>query len=276
MLSLNKSMQVIGVVNVTNNSFSDGGQFVNCDQAIEHGIKLAKEGAHIIEVGGESTRPGACRVDSEQEIARIAPVVESLALQGISVSIDTMRAKVAKIALEKGASFINDVSGGLADKNMIPLLSDAQVPFIIMHWQSFSTNYLHNYSIYSNIPNIVLSELLYILDIAIDGGVNYDKIILDPGLGFAKTPQENWTLLNSLSEFVATGIPILIGASRKSFLGALLEGIDGKIRAPNNRNTATAVISILSALHGAWGVRVHDVIASVDALKVLDAWKNGG
>lgn len=269
-------VQVMGVVNVTDDSFSDGGRFVDRERAIDHGLELAAAGAAIVDVGGESTRPGAVRIDPAVEAARVAPVIEALASQGITVSIDTMHADVAKVALDSGAQIVNDVSGGLADPNMAPLLADAKVPWILMHWRSVSAEHPHRAPSYADVVAEVRDELLGAVDAAVAAGVEASRLIIDPGLGFAKTAQDNWALLHALPEFVATGIPVLVGASRKRFLGALLAGADGAPRPPDGRETATAAISMLAAQHGAWGVRVHDVLASVDALAVLEAWESGG
>lgn len=267
-------VQVMGVVNVTDDSFSDGGLFLDRDRAVEHGLTLAAEGAAIIDVGGESTRPGATRIDPQVEIARVLPVIKELAGQGLTVSIDTMHADVARAALENGAKIVNDVSGGLADANMAPLLADAKVPWVLMHWRSVGTERPHEVPEYRDVVAEVRAELLSAVDAAVSAGVDPEKLIIDPGLGFAKTAEHNWALLRALPEFVGTGIPVLVGASRKRFLGTLLADADGEPRAPGGRETATAVISALAGLHGAWGVRVHDVRATVDAVKVLRAWSD--
>ena len=267
-------MQVMGVVNVTDDSFSDGGRYLDPTRAVEHALALAAAGANIIDVGGESTRPGAVRIDAAVEIARILPVVKEIAAQGITVSIDTMHAAVARAALENGASIVNDVSGGQADPDMAPLVAEAAVPWVLMHWRSVQQDQPHEVPGYRDVVAEVLDELLAGVDAAVAAGIDHDKVIIDPGLGFAKTAHHNWSLLRALPELVATGIPVLVGASRKRFLGTLLAGGDGTPRPPDGRETATAVISALAGLHGAWGVRVHDVRASVDALKVLDAWQN--
>jgi dihydropteroate synthase len=269
-------VQVMGVVNVTDDSFSDGGQYLDADRAVEHGLALVADGAAIIDVGGESTRPGAVRVDPRVETARVVPVVKELASQGVTVSIDTMHAGVARAALESGAQMVNDVSGGRADAGMAPLLAEANVPWVLMHWRSVVADHPHKAPQYRDVVAEVRAELLANVDDAVAAGVNPAKLIIDPGLGFAKTGQHNWALLHALPELVATGVPVLVGASRKRFLGSLLAGPDGAARPPDGRETATAVISALAALHGAWGVRVHDVRASVDALRVVGAWTQGG
>jgi dihydropteroate synthase len=265
----------MGVVNVTDDSFSDGGLFLDRDRAVEHGVALAADGAAIVDVGGESTRPGATRVDARVETSRVLPVIKELAGQGIRVSIDTMRAEVARAALENGAKIVNDVSGGRADPHMAGLLADAKVPWVLMHWRSVGADRPHEVPAYGDVVAEVRDELLASADAAVAAGVDPANLIIDPGLGFAKTAEHNWALLRALPEFVGTGIPVLVGASRKRFLGALLAGPDGEPRPPGGRETATAVISALAGLHGAWGVRVHDVRSSVDALKVVEAWTDG-
>ena len=266
----------MGVVNVTDDSFSDGGLFLDRDRAVEHGLALAADGAAIVDVGGESTRPGATRIDPSVEIARVLPVIKELAGQGLTVSIDTMHADVARAALENGAQIVNDVSGGLADANMAAVVADAKVPWVLMHWRSVSAAHPHDVPPYYDVVAEVRDELLAAVDAAVHAGVDPAHLIIDPGLGFAKTGEHNWALLRALPAFVDTGIPVLVGASRKRFLGTLLADADGEPRPPDGRETATAVISALAAQHGAWGVRVHDVRASVDALKVVDAWMDPG
>jgi len=264
-------VQVMGVVNVTEDSFSDGGLYLDRDRAVEHGLALAAEGAAIIDVGGESTRPGAIRVDPRVETNRVVGVIKELAAQGITVSIDTMRSDVAAAALQNGARIVNDVSGGRADPNMGRLVAEAGVPWILMHWRSVSAAHPHDIPAYGDVVADVKAELIASVDAAVSAGVDDTRLILDPGLGFAKNAQHNWALLRALPELVATGLPVMIGASRKRFLGTLLADEAG-VREPAGRETATAVISALAAVHGVWGVRVHDVRASVDALKVVEAW----
>jgi dihydropteroate synthase len=262
----------MGVLNVTDDSFSDGGRYLDADDAVAHGLAMAAEGAGIVDVGGESTRPGAVRIDPRVETSRVVPVVKELAAQGITVSIDTMHADVARAALQSGARIVNDVSGGRADPAMAPLLAEAGVPWVLMHWRPVSSDRPHVAPHYRDVVAEVRAELLASVGDAVAAGVDPAKLVIDPGLGFAKTGQHNWALLRALPQLVATGIPVLLGASRKRFLGTLLAGPDGSPRPPDGRETATAVISALAALHGAWGVRVHDVRASVDALKVIGAW----
>ncbi|OBI27788.1 dihydropteroate synthase [Mycobacterium sp. E1386] len=262
----------MGVLNVTDDSFSDGGRYLDTGNAVAHGLALAADGADIVDVGGESTRPGATRIDSRVEISRVIPVVKELVAEGITVSIDTMHADVARAALQNGARIVNDVSGGRADPAMAPLLADAGVPWVLMHWRSVSAERPHAAPHYDDVVAEVRGELLASVDAAVAAGVDAANLVIDPGLGFAKTGQHNWALLRALPQLVATGIPVLLGASRKRFLGTLLAGPDGSPRPPAGRETATAVISALAALYGAWGVRVHDVRATADALKVVGAW----
>lgn len=264
----------MGVLNVTDDSFSDGGRYLDPDKAVAQGLALIADGANIVDVGGESTRPGATRVDARVETSRIVPVVKELSSQGITVSIDTMHADVARAALCSGARIVNDVSGGRADPGMAPLLAEAKVPWVLMHWRCVAAERPHAVPQYQDVVAEVRAELLASVDAAVSAGVDPAQLMIDPGLGFAKTGQHNWALLHALPQLVATGIPLLLGASRKRFLGTLLAGPDGSARPPDGRETATAVISALAALHGAWGVRVHDVRATVDALKVVAAWND--
>ncbi|MDN4521307.1 dihydropteroate synthase [Mycolicibacterium austroafricanum] len=265
----------MGVVNVTDDSFSDGGLFLDRDRAVIHGVELVRQGAAIVDVGGESTRPGATRIDPAVESSRILPVVKELAQLGITVSIDTMHAAVARVALEHGAQIVNDVSGGRADPDMARVVADAGVPWVLMHWRSVGSDRPHEVPPYGDVVTAVRDELMAGVDVAVDAGVDPAKLIIDPGLGFAKTAQHNWALLHALPEFVTTGIPVLVGASRKRFLGELLASPDGELRPPAGRETATAVVSALAGWHHVWGVRVHDVRASVDALAVVAAWQAG-
>ena len=266
----------MGVVNVTADSFSDGGLFLDPERAAAHGVALAADGADVIDVGGESTRPGAVRVDPDAEVRRVEPVVRALVQHGLRVSIDTMHARVARAALEMGADLVNDVSGGRADPDMARVVADAGVPWVLMHWRSVGAERPHHVPSYGDVVGDVRAELLASVDAAVAAGVDAARVVIDPGLGFAKSSAHNWALLRALPELVATGIPVLVGASRKRFLGALLAEPDGTPRAPGGRETATAVVSALAARCGAWGVRVHDVRASVDAIKVADAWRLGG
>ncbi|NMD60494.1 dihydropteroate synthase [Rhodococcus sp. MS16] len=266
----------MGVLNVTADSFSDGGQFLDRDAALARGLELKALGVDIVDVGGESTRPGASRVDPKVEAGRVAPVIEELVAAGIRVSVDTMRASVAAAAIEAGVDIVNDVSGGRADADMASVVADAGIPWVLMHWRSAS-DYVHRGSAdhYDDVVSDVRDELLTQVDLALKAGVDSSAIILDPGLGFAKNADHNWALLRALPEFTALGFPVLVGASRKRFLGSLLSDSDGTPRPPAGRETATAVVSALAARDGAWGVRVHDAQASLDAIAVVEAWSRG-
>lgn len=267
---------ILGVVNVTDDSFSDGGQFVRQSDAVAHGLALASAGADIIDVGGQSTRPGAASIRQKIEMQRVIPVIKELASHGINVSVDTMRAEVAAAAIDAGANMVNDVSGGRSDPEMAPLIAERGVPWILMHWRS--KDFIHTPAArnYRDVVADVSRELMESVQVAVTAGVAPEKLILDPGLGFAKTAHHNWLLLQAIPDLQELGYPILIGASRKRFLGALLTDLNGVERPPDGRETATAVITALGALHEVWGVRVHDVRASMDALKVVRAWETGG
>ncbi|MEV0079261.1 dihydropteroate synthase [Nocardia neocaledoniensis] len=268
-----RSCVVMGVVNVTGDSFSDGGRYLDPELAVAHGIALYEAGADIVDVGGESTRPGADRVDPATEAARVAPVIRALVAAGVPTSVDTMRAEVAAAALDAGVSVINDVSGGRADPNMVKVVAESGAPWILMHWRA-GADYRHTGPAdhYDDVVAEVRAELGAQVELAVAAGVAPERLILDPGLGFAKNAEHNWELLAALPELVTEGLPILIGASRKRFLGALLADASGP-RPPDGRETATATVSALAATHGAWGVRVHDVRASLDAIAVVDAWR---
>jgi dihydropteroate synthase len=263
----------MGVLNVTSDSFSDGGRYLDPGAAIRRGIELYRAGADIIDIGGESTRPGAVRIDPAIETARVVPVIRELVAAGVPTSVDTMRAAVAEAALAAGVAVINDVSGGRADADMVKVVAEAEVPWILMHWRA-SADYRHTGPAhhYDDVVAEVITELSVQVDLALAAGVHRDRLVLDPGLGFAKNAEHDWMLLGALPELVALRLPILIGASRKRFLGALLAAETGP-RSPDGRETATATVSALAALHGAWGVRVHDVRASADAIAVTDAWR---
>jgi dihydropteroate synthase len=261
---------VLGVVNVTPDSFSDGGRYLSLDDALAHGMAMWQAGADLIDVGGESTRPGAARVDADTEIARVRPVIAELAAAGVAVSVDTTRARVAEAALAAGARVVNDVSGGLADPAMARCVADADVPWILMHWRGHS-RHMNALAVYTDVVTDVRDELRARVDAAVAAGVDPSALVLDPGLGFAKNAEHNWALLRRLDVLLALGFPVLIGASRKRFLGALLAQKDGTPRPPSGREDATATISALVAAAGAWGVRVHDVTRSLDAIAVVEA-----
>lgn len=265
---------VIGIINVTPDSFSDGGRHVDRDDAVGHGLALRAQGADLVDVGGESTRPGARRVDAATEIARVVPVLRELAASGVPCSVDTTRAAVAEAALEAGAIIVNDVSGGLADPAMASTIARCRVPWILMHWRGHSDT-MDQLAHYSDVVAEVRAELVARVDAAVLAGVDPDALVLDPGLGFAKTAAHNWSLLGHLDSLTELGFPVLVGASRKRFLGSLLAGADGRDRYCDGRDTATAAVSALAAAAGAWGVRVHDVAGSRDAIAVATAWQAG-
>ncbi|MBE9374143.1 dihydropteroate synthase [Saccharopolyspora sp. HNM0983] len=265
----------MGILNVTPNSFSDGGRYLDTDAAVVHGAEMFRAGADIIDVGGESTRPGSERVDAATEAERVLPVVRGLVAEGVPVSVDTTRAAVAEAVAEAGASIINDVSGGLADPDMARVAAETGLPWVLMHWRGHSKD-MNSLASYDDVVAEVRSVLLRQVDAAVAAGVAEDAIVLDPGLGFAKTAAHDWQLLHRLDVLVDTGLPVLVGASRKRFLGGLLPGADGSPRPAGERDTATSVVSALSADRGAWGVRVHDVRGSLDAVAVTAEWNSGG
>jgi dihydropteroate synthase len=261
---------VIGVLNVTPDSFSDGGRFIDLDDAVAQGCRLANEGADLVDVGGESTRPGAERVAAAEEERRVVPVVEALVANGIRVSIDTYRAVVAARALAAGASVVNDVSGGLADPDMAAVVRAAECPWILMHWRAHSRR-MQDLAHYADVVDDVRRELAERVEAANQAGISADRIVIDPGLGFAKTAAHNWALLAHLDVLVGLGLPVLIGASRKSFLGRVLADPAGTPRPVDEREAATVALTAYAAAQGAWGVRVHDVRANVDAARTIAA-----
>lgn len=254
---------VMGVVNATPDSFSDG--YPDADLAVQQGLRLLADGADLLDVGGESTRPGAARVDADEELRRVLPVVRSLVGAGARVSVDTTRASVAAAALEAGAQVVNDVSGGLADPAMLPLVAEAGVPYVVMHWRGHSAG-MQTRAVYDDVVGEVCAELRERRDAALAAGVDGAHIVLDPGLGFAKEPSHSWALVRALPALVALGHPLLVGASRKGFLGSLLDG-----RPAPGRDDATAAVTVLAAQAGAWAVRVHEARASADAVRVVEA-----
>jgi dihydropteroate synthase len=259
---------VMGILNVTPDSFSDGGRHDTVETAVAHGLLMAASGADYVDVGGESTRPGAERVAPEEECRRVLPVVAELAGHGVAVSIDTTRASVARAALAAGAVLVNDVSGGLADPGMAAAVADAGVPWVLMHRRGRSRE-MYAHATYDDVVSDVRRELGERVDAALTAGVAAERIVVDPGLGFAKQPEHDLALLAGLDRITALGFPVLVGASRKRFLGALLATADGDPRPVDRRESATLATSVLAARAGAWGVRVHDVAASVDALRVV-------
>lgn len=264
---------VMGIVNVTPDSFSDGGLCAAADSAIARGLSLAADGADIVDVGGESTRPHAHRVPVAEELRRVLPVVRALSAAGVLVSVDTMRAEVAAAAVEVGASIVNDVSGGLADPSMATTVAGLEVPFIAMHWRGHSTT-MADRAVYDNVVTDVVTELADRLDALIGAGIREDRIVLDPGIGFAKTGAHNWALLAHLDRIRELGRPILVGASRKAFLGALMTDIENVVPPPVDRDDLTCAVSTLAAAAGAYCLRVHDVKSTRRAVAVAAAWES--
>lgn len=264
---------VMGVLNVTPDSFSDGGRWTQTADALAQGKRLLAQGADLLDVGGESTRPGARRPDTAQEQNRVVPVVQRLAQQGVPVTVDTMRAQVAAAALDAGASAVNDVSGGMADPAMLPLVAERGVPLVIMHWRGPSAD-MQRRAHYRDVVAEVRDHLLARVEAATAAGIRADRLVIDPGLGFGKAPEHNWALLSRLDVLVDLGLPVLVGASRKSFLGSLLAGGSGQ-RPVDDREDATTAVSALAAAAGAWGVRVHHARASADAVRVAARWMRG-
>ncbi len=267
----------MGVVNVTPDSFSDGGEWFVAEAAIGRGRELAAQGADIVDVGGESTRPGAQRISADEELRRVIPVITGLARDNVPVSVDTMRAEVAAAALDAGASLVNDVSGGLADPDMPRLVAQAGVPYVVMHWRGHS-HQMQQRAVYADVVKEVCEELRHRVDAVISRGVDPSMIVVDPGLGFAKHPEHNWALLvnlDRLSRLDGTGqaFPVLVGASRKRFLGRLLAGPDGTPRSFAGSDDATVAVTALAAAAGAWCARVHEVPANSDAVRVAEAWR---
>ncbi|UOE22128.1 dihydropteroate synthase [Thermobifida halotolerans] len=267
----------MGVVNVTPDSFSDGGQWFDSHRAIEHGLRMVEEGADIVDVGGESTQPGAQRVPADEELRRVLPVVTELARQGVAVSVDTMRAEVAAASVDAGAVLVNDVSGGLADPEMARLVAASGVSYVLMHWRGHSHD-MQKRAVYTDVVQEVHDELSRRMAVVVDQGVDPGQIVIDPGLGFAKSPDRghNWALLAHMDRLADLGRPVLIAGSRKRFLGRLLSDAEGSPRAFTDCDDATVAMTALAAFHGAWGVRVHDVRPNADAVRVARAWRTGG
>jgi len=261
------STLIMGVLNVTPDSFSDGGKYLDPKSAIEHGMLLVEQGADIIDIGGESTRPGAERVTPEEEQFRILPVISALVRAGVPVSVDTMNASTAILAVEKGATYINDVSGGLADFFMAKAAAATGAKFIASHWRGHSTT-MDKQAIYKDAPTDIRWELAKRVEALTDAGIARENLILDPGLGFAKSEAHNWQMLGKLDELKLLGFPILVGASRKRFLAALLS----PEASLDERDQASVAVSLVAANAGVWAVRVHDVERTAHALRRVDAW----
>ncbi|CAB4673430.1 MAG: dihydropteroate synthase [Actinobacteria bacterium] len=267
---------IMGVINITPDSFSDGGQFLDTKEAVKHALELVAQGANIIDLGGESTRPGALRVKLEDEQARVLPVIKELAANaefkssGAIISIDTMNAQTAALAVAAGASIVNDVSGGLADEQMFAALKDLNCKFIISHWRGFSET-MDSMNNYTSVAIDVAKELTERVAKAQAAGISKDRLIIDPGLGFAKDIAQNWHLVARLDELEKLGLPILVGASRKRFLAGALEPEDAAGVSNQRRDLATAVLTALLLQRKLWGVRVHNVSTTLDAIKVVEA-----
>ncbi|QDP98561.1 dihydropteroate synthase [Microlunatus elymi] len=265
----------MGVVNVTPDSFSDGGDFFRVDKAIQHGRDLIAEGADLVDVGGESTRPGAVRVDQDEELRRVIPVITELAAEPevrtgrVAISVDTMRPAVARQAVAAGAKLINDVSGGQADPAMIPTAAELGCAYVLMHWRGHSAD-MQSRAHYTDVAAEVRDELARQAEHALAAGIAEDRLILDPGFGFAKTGEHNWELLQHLDVIASLGRPLLFGVSRKRFLGTLLAAEDGTPRPAKGRDDASAVLTGWAATHRIWGVRVHTVRPSRDAIAVFE------
>jgi len=270
---------VMGVLNVTPDSFSDGGQFSAEDDALNHARLLIAAGSNIIDIGGESTRPGAERISIEEEQRRVLRVIERIAQEpsfiasGAKISIDTMNAQTAKAAVACGAEIINDVSGGLADENMFAVAAESGAILVISHWRGFSDR-MDTLNEYQDIARDVATELAVRVEVAIADGVKREKIVIDPGLGFAKDMQQNWKLVARLDELEKLGLPILVGASRKRFIAGTLEPDEAGEVSNSRRDLATAVLTALLLQRKLWGIRVHNVLATTDAIDVVEALRN--
>src|SRR6478609_2493716 len=262
---------LMGVVNVTPDSFSDGGRWLEPDAAIAHGRDLLADGADILDIGGESTRPGATRPLVTEELGRVVPVITALAADGAVVSVDTMRSEVAEAALAAGAAIVNDVSGGLADPRILEVVAASEATYVAMHWRAHA-DHMRDFAVYDGpggVVQAVRDELSARVDAILAAGIRSERIVLDPGLGFAKRAEHNWELLRHLDVIQALGHPLLVGASRKSFLGSLLAD-GGTVRPVDEREHASTALTVHLAQCGVWGLRVHDVRAASDALRVLE------
>ncbi|MCB0895599.1 MAG: dihydropteroate synthase [Nocardioidaceae bacterium] len=262
----------MGVVNVTPDSFSDGGRWLAPDAAIAHGRDLLADGADILDIGGESTRPGATRPLVEEELGRVVPVITALAQEGATVSVDTMRAEVAAAAVAAGATIVNDVSGGLADPRILDVVAETGVRYVAMHWRAHA-DHMRDFAVYDGPGGVVTAvrdELAARVEAILAAGVEPDRVVLDPGLGFAKRAGHSWALLRDLGPLMSLGYPVLVGSSRKSFLGRLLADHRGTPRPVDQRGHADTALTVVLAQRGVWGLRVHDVRAARDALRVLE------
>ncbi len=250
---------VMGILNVTPDSFSDGGDYFDSKKAIARGIEMIEEGATIIDVGGESTKPGADRVSMDDELTRVIPVIHALAKTGAMVSVDTMRAEVAALAVAAGARIINDVSGGLADPAMHATAAALKTQYICMHWRGQSKD-MDSLAVYEDVVPEVIHELTKQVAAALLAGIEPTKLVVDPGLGFAKKNEHNWELLKNIDKLKELGFPILVGGSRKRFLGG---------EQPSDRESASIALTTWLATKHIWGVRTHTVKPHVDAIRVI-------
>jgi dihydropteroate synthase len=250
-------MLVMGILNVTPDSFADGGKHFTFEHAVQRGLEMIEEGVDIIDVGGESTRPGAERVSEEEEERRVIPVIQELAGKGVDISIDTMRASIARKAIEAGAVIVNDVSGGAADPEMFSTVAQLGCKYTLMHWRGHSKD-MNEQAQYNDVMQEVITEVTFQLDKALAAGIKREDIILDPGLGFAKDAEHNWEILKRIDEFVALGYPVLIGHSRKRFIGG---------ETPDDREEGTLAISESLIGRGIWAVRVHNVKSHAKLVK---------
>ena len=262
---------VMGVLNVTPDSFSDGGQWFDTERAVEHGRRLVAQGADLVDVGGESTRPGATRPSVQEEMDRVLPVISALAAEGVTISVDTMRAEVAAAAVDAGAVLVNDVSGGRADPAMFETVARTRAAYVLMHWRAHSVT-MQQQTDYDDVVADVAAELREQLDLALDAGIARERIAVDPGIGFSKTADQNWEVLAATEQLHELGYPLLIATSRKRFLGALLAEPDGTLRPPLERDDATAATTALAAVAGAWCIRAHAVRPTADAVRVAARW----
>lgn len=264
--------RVMGIVNVTPDSFSDGGRFLATDDAVSHGRELLADGADLLDIGGESTRPGATRPLVADELARVVPVIEELAADGAVLSVDTMRAEVADAALAAGARIVNDVSGGLADPRILEVTAAHGAAFVAMHWRAHAAQMQHSLHLEydGGVVQAVCEELRGRVEAALAAGVAADRIVLDPGLGFSKSADQNWELLAGIDQIAALGHPVLVGASRKAFLGRVLAEPDGTPRPVGEREFAHTAVTAVLAQQRVWCTRVHDVRAARDAIAVVE------
>ncbi len=265
----------MGVVNVTPDSFSDGGRYASHDAAIAHGRALLADGADLLDIGGESTRPGATRVAPSDEQARILPVVEALAAEGATISVDTMNAATAVAAVAAGARIVNDVSGGIADPDMLAAVAGTDADVVLQHWRGHSAD-MYGTAVYEDIVAEVVGELGERVAAARAAGIPDHRIVIDPGFGFGKTPEQNWRVVRGLGRLVVGGQRVLVGTSRKRMLAVAASGADIELTGEDDLDLATAVTSVLAAQAGVWAVRVHDVAATRLALAVRTAWEGEG